>query len=389
VRALAIAIVNTKRFLRERSNVFFVFIFPLLIVLLIGVAFGAGFDSTIGVYVEDDGGALVEQLVTDLGAVDGIETEPYDDPEAMADAVQRGTLQGGLIVPAGYDAAASGDDVIELELIIRPDGQSQLIAETVRSVVGDQAIPIRAARFVAAEGLADFDVALTTARGVADTDIGVSVSFREVGESVVAEFENLGAFDLGAHQELVLFVFVTSTAGSAALIQSRQYGVSRRMIASPTPIGTILVGETLGRFGVALVQGVYIMLGTLIVFGVAWGDPLGAIALLVMFCIVGASVGILFGALFSNDQQAGGMGVLIALGLAALGGAMVPIEIFPDTMATIARATPHAWAIDGFAELVRRDGTLVDILPNLGVLTAFAAVIMAIGAWRLRSVLTH
>lgn len=389
MRALAIAIVNTKRFLRERSNVFFVFIFPLLIVLLIGVAFGAGFDSTIGVYVEDDGGPLADRLVADLAAVDGIETEPFDDPEAMADAVQRGTLQGGLIIPAGYDAAAPGDEIIEFDLIIRPDGQSQLISETVRSAVGDQAVAIRAARFVAGEGLAEFDVALRAARGVAGTDIGVSVSFREVGESVVAEFENLGTFDLGAHQELVLFVFVTSMAGSAALIQSRQYGVSRRMIASPTPIGTILVGETLGRFGVALVQGVYIMLGTLIVFGVSWGDPLGAIALLIMFCIVGASVGILFGSLFSNDQQAGGMGVLIALGLAALGGAMVPIEIFPDTMATIAKATPHAWAIDGYAELVRRGGTFVDVLPNLGVLAAFAAAIMAIGAWRLRSVLTH
>ena len=56
-----------------------------------------------------------------------------------------------------------------------------------------------------------------------------------------------------------------------------------------------------------------------------------------MFSLVGASVGILFGAVFSNDQQAGGIGVLIGLGLAALGGAMVPIEIFPDTMATIAK----------------------------------------------------
>jgi len=389
VKALAIATVNTKRFLRERSNVFFVFVFPLLLVLLIGVAFGGSFDSRVGVHVEDDGGLRVAALIEELDAVEDLTTETFDTRDALTDSVQRGHLQGGLVVPAGYDTAVPTDATITLELVIRPDTTSQLLAETVRGVVDSVAIPIRSARFVAGSSGAGFEEVFSVADRVAASDIGVTVTTRTVGDSVFEEFENLGTFDLGAHQELVLFVFVTSMAGSAALIQSRQYGVSRRMLASPTPISTILVGETLGRFGVALVQGLYIMLGTLIVFGVSWGDPVGAIALLLLFSLVGASVGILFGALFSNDQQAGGIGVLIGLGLAALGGAMVPIEVFPDTMAAIAKATPHAWAIDGFSELVRRNGTLVDILPNLGVLAAFAAVVMTLGAWRLRVVLTR
>lgn len=389
MKALAIATANTKRFLRERSNVFFVFVFPLLIVLLIGVAFGGSFDSKIGVFLEDGGGPFATALVEEIDAIDDVATEPFESRAAMTDAVQRGQIQGGLVVPAGYDAAVAGDSVITVELITRPESNSQLVAETVRGAVTSQAIPIRAARFVSAGTGVQFDEALSTARAIDSAGIGVTVASRTVGDSVFEEFENLGTFDLGAHQELVLFVFVTSMAGSAALIQTRRYGVSRRMLSTPTSIGTILVGETIGRFGVALTQGIYIMLGTLIVFGVSWGDPLGAIAILVMFSLVGASVGILFGALFSNDQQAGGIGVLIGLGLAALGGAMVPIEIFPDGMATVAKFTPHAWAIDGYSELVRRGGTIVDILPNLGVLAAFSAVIMLLGAWRLRSVLTH
>jgi ABC-2 type transport system permease protein len=67
---------------------------------------------------------------------------------------------------------------------------------------------------------------------------------------------------------------------------------------------------------------------------------------------------------------------------------MAPIEIFPPVMEIIAKFTPHAWAIDGFSELVRRDGTFVDILPNLAVLMGFAAVLMMLGTWRLRRVLT-
>lgn len=389
MKALAIATANAKRFLRERSNVFFVFVFPLLLVLLIGVAFGGSLDARVGVHVESDGGPQTEALLSEIEAVDDLATERFDTREALTEAVQRGVVQGGFVVPAGYEQAVAGTDPISLEFIARPDSTSQLLGQSVQGAVAIEAIPLRAARFASSESETGFDEALETARTVAATDIGVMVHSRTVGDSAFEDFENLGTFDLGAHQELVLFVFVTSMAGSAALIQTRQYGVSRRMVSTPTSIGTIVLGETAGRFGVAITQGLYIMLGTLVVFGVSWGDPLGATAILVMFSLVGASVGILFGAVFNNDQQAGGIGVLIGLGLAALGGAMVPIEIFPDTMATIAKATPHAWAIDGFSELVRRDGTIVDILPNLAVLGAFAAVILLLGGWRLRRVLTH
>lgn len=389
MKALAIATANAKRFLRERSNVFFVFVFPLLLVLLIGVAFGGSLDARVGVHIEGDGGPYAEALLAEIEAIDDLTTERFETREALTDAVQRGSVQGGLVVPRGYEQAVPGTETITLEFIARPDSTSQLLGQSVQGAVAIEAIPLRAARFAASESDAGFEEALETARTVAATDIGVMVHDRTVGESVFEDFENLGTFDLGAHQELVLFVFVTSMAGSAALIQTRQYGVSRRMVSTPTSIGTIVLGETAGRFGVAMTQGLYIMLGTLVVFGVSWGDPLGATAILVMFSLVGASVGILFGALFDNDQQAGGFGVLIGLGLAAIGGAMVPIEIFPDTMATIAKVTPHAWAIDGFSELVRRNGTIVDILPNLAVLGAFAGIILLLGGWRLRRVLTH
>ena len=68
---------------------------------------------------------------------------------------------------------------------------------------------------------------------------------------------------------------------------------------------------------------------------------------------------------------------------------MVPVEIVPDTLQTVARFTPHYWAVDAFAELVRRDGTVIDILPNLAVLLGFAVVLLSAASWRLRRVLTR
>ena len=88
-------------------------------------------------------------------------------------------------------------------------------------------------------------------------------------------------------------------------------------------------------------------------------------------------------------MQAVAVGLLLALGLAALGGAMMPLEFYSDTMRTVAHLTPHAWAVDGFAVLVRHDGTLTSVLPQLGVLAGVAVLLLAVASWRLRHVLTR
>jgi ABC-2 type transport system permease protein len=55
----------------------------------------------------------------------------------------------------------------------------------------------------------------------------------------------------------------------------------------------------------------------------------------------------------------------------------------------VAHFTPHAWALDGFAKLVRNNGTIVDILPELGVILGFALVLLTLATWRLRVTLTR
>jgi ABC-2 type transport system permease protein len=95
------------------------------------------------------------------------------------------------------------------------------------------------------------------------------------------------------------------------------------------------------------------------------------------------------GATFRTEQQAAGIGIMLGLGLAALGGSMMPIEFFSDTMRTVSRFTPHAWANEAFAELVRRGGGLVDVAPQLGVLAGYAAALFLLGSWLLRRALTR
>jgi ABC-2 type transport system permease protein len=389
-KMLAIGWANTLRFLRQRANLFFVFVFPVLIILLLGMMYGGGLGYRIGVHVAGGGGPLAANLVAALDDLDDISVTAYDSQTALTEAVQRGKVTAGVLVPEGYDAALMGGASAEVGVVARTSDQNAMLArETVRDVVARQAAPIRAARFAAEQGAAPFTDALPVAQALARRETAITVVYSRAGESAFEDFDKLGTFDLGASQELVLFMFLTSLTAAADLILTRKLGVARRMLSTPTSTGVIMGGEVAGRFGVALVQGIYIMVGTLLLFGVNWGDPLGAIAILVLFALVGSGAAMLSGSLFRNEQQAGGIGVLLGLGLAAIGGAMAPIEVFPPAMKTAALFTPHAWAVDAFAELVRRDGGFLDILPQLGVLAAFAAVFMGLATWRLHRVLTR
>ena len=396
MKALAIAGSNLRRFTRDRANVFFVLILPMLLILVLGSVFGRGFDLRVGL-VAPGSGDLTTAMVEALEAHEGFVVHRHDDRDTVVRAVERGELEAGLIIPAGYDEAIRAGDAVEIDFIARPGQDSLSIRRTIDAILAEQMALPRIAAFVSGESAVSYDQALAQAAAVTRNAGGVKVNDLRVlvigtSNAAVPGEASWGQFDLGAQQQLMLFMFLTSLAGSAALVQTRRLGIARRMFATPTPVRTILLGEGLGRFAVALVQGVYIMLGTMLMFGVRWGDPFSAILIVVAFGLVGSGAAMLMGALFSNDQQAAPVGVFLGLGTAALGGCMLPLyvmELFAPGVWIAAHITPHAWALEAFEALVRDDGGIGDVLPFLGILLGYAAAFYTLAIWRLRAVLTR
>jgi linearmycin/streptolysin S transport system permease protein len=196
-------------------------------------------------------------------------------------------------------------------------------------------------------------------------------------------------FNYTAPSNLVLFVFITSLAGAAALIEERRLGVTRRMLAAPTTASTILFGETLGRFLVALLQGLIVFVVGWLVFGVDWGDPPAALLLVTVFALVGTGAGMLFGTVLRTAEQATSIGPPVGIALGMLGGCMWPLAIVPEPMRLAGHLFPHAWAMDAFIDLISEDAGVAGIAGKLAVLAGFAAVLLALATWRLRRALVR
>lgn len=134
----------------------------------------------------------------------------------------------------------------------------------------------------------------------------------------------------------------------------------------------------------ALAQSVLIIVVGTVLFGVHWGSLGAAAVLVVTWAALSAAAGLVVSAFANTPEQVNSFGIPIALGLSMLGGCMWPLELVGPTMDKVGHATPHAWAVGAWVELVFKGGGLGDIAVDLAVLVFITALLGSLAAWRLR-----
>src|SRR5436190_21613245 len=103
-RLLAIALTETRRMFRVRTNLFFAFVFAMLLIVILGATFGGSENPLVGV-VSPGSGPLEAALVAELHQTLHLRVSEVSTREALVSQVSRGQLAGGLVIPAGYDTA--------------------------------------------------------------------------------------------------------------------------------------------------------------------------------------------------------------------------------------------------------------------------------------------
>ncbi|MBK9179863.1 MAG: ABC transporter permease [Acidimicrobiales bacterium] len=374
----AVAGVDFRRLTRDRTALFFVVVLPVVVIIIIGVTFGANAEVTIGV-VDQDGSELSAALVADLDASDALAVQWFDSLDALNAEVRRSGVVAGVVIPPGYGRALRSASPAELRFVEGLAGGDSFAARTpVLAAASAQGATVQAARFAAAQTGEAYERALDTAEQLARSGPAVGVAVEPVGRAV----EDVSRFSYTAPTNLVLFVFLNSLTAATAFAEMRRLGMTRRMLAAPLAGGDVVAGITLNRFAFALLQSLLIVAVGAFLFGVRWGDPLAAGALVVVFALVSTGAGMLLGTFVRSPDQAGALGPPIGIALGMLGGCMWTLEIVSPTMRAIGHLTPHAWAVDAWLELVFYGGHLADIVRELAVLGGFAVALLGLAVVR-------
>jgi ABC-2 type transport system permease protein len=172
---------------------------------------------------------------------------------------------------------------------------------------------------------------------------------------------------------------------AVSVLREKQEGTFRRLLVAPMGRMVMLAGKLMPYYLINIVQ-IAIMLGvSSLLFKMNLGhSPAGLVVVSLAAAATATGLGVLVAALGRTEAQIGGLTVLLLLTLSALGGCFVPRFTMPDWLKTVGLITPHAWALDAYQDLLVRGYGLLEVLPKVGTLAAFALVFFTIGVWRFR-----
>jgi len=381
VTAIALAVAELKRVMRDRTSLFFMIVFPILVILLVGVTTASSKTIRVGL-VPGQSAILATQLVQDLAADPAMTTRQFATRAEGVGALRRGEVEAVVVIPMTLDADLRSGRAVQVPVLVSGSfDTSQAVVTAVASVVARNGAAVQAATFATTLSGRDFAENVAAARSLQRQTPVVPVRTEVVNRK--SDFLPTG-YSRSAPTMLVLFVFLNALAGGAAMIQTRKFGIFSRALAAPIRARDLILGEALCYFALALAQALLIVVVGAVMFGVSWGDPLAAAALVGMWALVGTGAGMVSGTIFRTPEQASAIGPAVGIAFAMLGGCMWPLEVVPSSVRLAGHATPHAWAVDAWATLLSRGGGLADIAGYLAILAAYAVVLLAIASLRLR-----
>lgn len=379
---LAVAVAALKRLGRDRTALFFLVVLPIVIMIIIGTSITGEQRFRIGL-VGGSGAGEPGRIAAALRADGSLRVRPMADRDHAETALRRGEVDTVVLLPADAEARLRAGRAVPVQLLAQQTSSTQRAAATaVGGVLADHDAVVVAARVRASEGGGTIDSQFGPVGALAAGQPPL-----EVHRTVVDSKSGIlpGGFSYSTPTMLVLFVFMTAVTGSGTIIESRRLGIHDRALAGPVTPGILVAGETLALLAVVAVQaGIIVGVGTF-VFGVSWGDPAAAVALVLLWTLVATGAGVLAGTLFRTSEQSTSIGVTAGMAMGMLGGCMWPLEIVPAGMRTLGHLVPHAWAIDGWIEVLSRGGGLGSIAPQLGVLAGFAVILLGAATLRLRA----
>ncbi len=186
---------------------------------------------------------------------------------------------------------------------------------------------------------------------------------------------------------LMTAMFANSWNGMG-LLDDMESGVLDRFLTSPVRRSAILTGVNIQQTASLAIQGL-ILIGLALLLGARFeGGPLGVTVLIGVAVLLGAGFGgISMGTALSIRQRESviGMNQLLVLPGLFLSTALMPADLLPGWIATVARYNPVNWAAVAAQEALLSANPEWDVvLGRVGLLGAFsiAAILLGTGAFR-------
>lgn len=411
-------------YFRDRRSMVMSFIAPIAIASFLAVALGGigrpqkASRVTLAL-VDEDHSQVSEDIYKKLASSEMLDLRRLDRATAQ-DQVRAGKLSIAAILPKNFSANAArafsqgGEGKPELEILYDPSRLAErqivegvLTGKVVEAVSADVFAPKQGSGFFD-DALAQFDkdpgiapkrkedlktlvddlgwLQRRQAAGGPTGFAGLSIPFVTQSQAVTARRDLL--YDGVAHSFSgmgVQFILFMGIEAGVALLLQRQRGLWSRLRSAPVSKGVLLGSRALSSAVCAFLILVVMFVFARVVFGVRIeGSYLGFVVVGIAFAIMTAAFGLLIAALGGTPEGTRPIAVLATLLMVMLGGAWVPLFIFPQWLQNIALVMPTRWAVEGLDDMTWRGLGFDAILHPIEIILLYAVIFGAIALNRFR-----
>jgi ABC-2 type transport system permease protein len=392
-----IALKDLRLFATDRGALIFFILFPFFFITLFNfMNLSAVEDTKLQLHIvsQEAEGGLSYQVIDALGQAGDWEITLMDY-DAAYQAVEDKEISGFLAFPADFTEGIMTGAGAEIEVVTDAEATSDRAAlsglsQTIASRIGAQYVTASATiELLIEQGVIAPDDSAAISQVIQQIlagQAGGGEAFIEYETEKVGEVEEQSPANWVIPGYLVMFVFFGAALGAETIVRERQNHTLERLLASSVKRESILGGIFTGTAAKGLIQILLFWVVGLLAFNMEMGNsPAAVIILSILMVIVSTAFSIMLATLVKTQRSAGSIAVLASLLLAPIGGCWWPLFLHPGWLQTLAKLTPHGWAMSGFNKLILFGADFGAVVPEMLVLLGFAALFGVIAIWRFRT----
>jgi ABC-2 type transport system permease protein len=347
------------QFARDRMLTAFIFLLPILQLVLLAQATGSRIGD-LGVAVLDlDRSPVSRQLTTDLDNREELAVRHLVEGEdELRDLLDRGTVDGGVILPRGL-AADLADPSRSSQVKVIVDG-SNSVAGSVTLRAASAAISDHGRRLLEGRGL----------QAAQPVDLRVMTYYNPT--------RDIRHFTIPAQVGFIIYQ-ITLAVASLGLARERELGTLEQLIVTPLGRLELVVGKAIPALIIGALN-FLLMLGVAVaVFGVPLrGSVLLLFALTTLFILAEIGWGIFISGVARTQQQAILFVFVLAMVDVAFSGYMVPVKNLPGLLRLFSRLVPLYHYLVIIRAVMLKAATVSTLWPHALALAGLGAATLGV-----------
>jgi ABC-2 type transport system permease protein len=358
--------------LRDPRTLIFIFIMPILQLVLLGYANNTDIKNVPTVVFDQSNSAESRSLLDAFRATGYFSFNYIANSDADVNRlIDGGNVKAAILIPPTYDSDLVSGRTAQVSVLI--DGSDPTIASAVLSAatLAGQAKGVS----IRAQQLALQGVASNMA----------SASPIDVRTRVLYNPDLLGSYDI-VPGLIAMILFQTATSLTAlAIVRERERGTIEQLIVTPIRNWELILAKIIPYILVSFANTILILVVGTFLFGVPLrGSLLLLFALTGLYLLPTLGLGLLISTVAQTQQQAQLMTMPIMLPSFMLSGFIFPISSLPVVLQVIGNLLPLTYFIYIMRAIVIKGAGLDLILPQTFALVVFSIILLGMAALRFR-----